>query len=684
MRKEPPISKIDLDMTNNCVLACDYCFRGEKNPRKLTWEVGSRAIDWLIEKSQNEKKLSVSLFGGEPLMEFKLIKQLVPYAKEKVAECGKTIHFTAVTNSVLVTDEIIEFFRKYDMTFHTSIDGGPETQDAHRHFPNGSGSSAVIEPNIKKILKYWPNRTARSTISSDVVHRWLEDVKYLVDLGYKRLAMILIPDQEWSDEQLEILKSQLRQISDFYIEQYRQGKPIYIKHIEDGMKAFINPTRRSSHCGAGRSLVLIRTDGSIYPCHRFGGEIDAESENKWCLGTIFDDFDHEKRQTLLNLDCRKHVKADCENCMAVHMCGISCIAINWSNFKDIYKPHPRQCKFNNLFAKEAMRVHYILDSERNKLFTEKFHPERLPKKRTTVQRKSGPSHMRSKINGPEAVFVMLGSGALSPCFMFNGKRQRSQIQLSVDQLKNTMKWATQTFSVPPNLFFLTDDEAKLDASIAKFLGNVPEQVLVPLMPLQRQKELQIPFSEHQAVIAANLTQLVAEKESISERSVIAHVAPDEIEQMSDLLVSIKDRIPQITLRLKSVHELTDAQIATYKDQLNTLRDVLRLESFIGLNGIRKLHLNGSNRQSHCPAGRQLITVGPDGLIYPCPTFYANGSSGRTIESLKPSKNGDFSILETKPGCVCDSEKCPGCEFIKLSNYENGTQICSIYKAEMVQ
>ena len=186
MRRNPPISKIDLDMTNNCVLACDYCFRGEKNPRKLTWEVGSRVIDWLIEKSQNEKKLSVSLFGGEPLMEFKLIKKLVPYAKKKVAEYGKSIHFTAVTNSVLVTDEVIEFFRKHNMAFHTSIDGGPQTQDAHRHFPNGSGSSAIIEPNIKKILKYWPNRTARSTISNDVVHRWLEDVKYLVDLGYRR------------------------------------------------------------------------------------------------------------------------------------------------------------------------------------------------------------------------------------------------------------------------------------------------------------------------------------------------------------------------------------------------------------------------------------------------------------------------------------------------------------------
>ncbi len=105
------LSTIDLDLTNNCVLACDYCFRGAKNQRRLDLETGKKAIDWFISESGSNKKLAVALFGGEPLMEFDLIKQLVPYAKEKAAKAGKSIHFSATTNCVLINDEMIEFFR---------------------------------------------------------------------------------------------------------------------------------------------------------------------------------------------------------------------------------------------------------------------------------------------------------------------------------------------------------------------------------------------------------------------------------------------------------------------------------------------------------------------------------------------------------------------------------------------
>ena len=186
-----PISTIDLDLTNNCVLACDYCFRGAKNQRRLTLETGKAAIDWFIKESGDQEKLTVALFGGEPLMEFELIKKLVPYAVEECEKVGKSIHFSATTNCVLINDEMIDFFKKYKMTFHTSIDGGPESQDKYRHFPNGKGSSEIVERNVRKVLSYSPGRTARMTVSNDTVHRWMDDVHYLVGLGYKNLAMIL-------------------------------------------------------------------------------------------------------------------------------------------------------------------------------------------------------------------------------------------------------------------------------------------------------------------------------------------------------------------------------------------------------------------------------------------------------------------------------------------------------------
>jgi uncharacterized protein len=675
------LNTIDLDLTNNCVLACDYCFRGAKNQRRLSLETGKAAINWFIRESGNNKKLSVALFGGEPLMEFELIKQLVPYAKEQAANAGKSIQFTATTNCVLINDEMIAFFRRYGMSFHTSIDGGPESQDMHRKFPSGKGSSAIVEPNIRKVLKYWPTRTARMSVSNDTVHRWMEDVRYLVGLGYKNLAMIPIPELQWTEEQFDIMQRELRKISDFYIERYRQGKPVHVKHLDDPIKSIVTPKRRKSHCGAGRGYVLVKTDGSLYPCHRFGGDIDAEGENqqKWKLGTIFDGWSGTKREELLGFDCRKHVKADCENCIAVHTCGTTCIAVSWSCFKDIYTPHPTQCRFTRLFFTEAMRVHYILDSEENREFIKKFHPERVKNKENTKGHHNT-NPVQARIQAPEAVFVMLSSRALSPCFMFNGDKHKTETKLSMEMLKSTFKWVTGKGASVPNLLFIADDSEKIDAPVAKFLEGIPEQILVPLVSRQRQKDLQIPFSEKQAVIASNLKQLLAEKAGICNRPVIAHVDHDEIDQLADMLLSVKDRIPQITLRLRNANQLNDNQIETYKKQLELAKEVLSLRTAMNLKDIGKVHLGGKNGVNSCPAGKQLITVGPDGKVYPCPAFFFNGQSDCSVDSLK-SLSCVFPSLETRTNCSCGSDQCPGCQFLKLSKYEQKEQICKIYKSE---
>lgn len=681
MRKKKPISTIDLDLTNNCVLACDYCFRGEKNRRHLTLETGKKAIDWFIKESGNRKKLMVALFGGEPLMEFELIKKLVPYAKDAAKAQGKSIHLSATTNCVLINDEKIAFWRKYGMTFHTSIDGGPESHDKHRKFPNGKGSSAIVEPNIKKVLKYWPNRTARMTVSNDNIHRWMEDVNYLVGLGYKNLAMIPVPELDWTEEHFEIMQQEMRKISDFYIERHRQGRPIYIKHIEGAMKGIIKPKRRKTNCGAGRGYVLIKTDGTIYPCHRFGGDIDAESQQKWKLGSIFDGWKGNKREELLDFDCRKHVKAECENCIAVHTCGTTCIAVSWACFGDIYKPHPNQCRFTKMYFDEAMRVHYILHTEENPSFMKKFYSNQAKRNSKNMKGRRDRSKSR-RIVLPEVIFMVLSSRALSPCFMFNGNKHKDETQLSMENLKSTLKWASRGGSLVPNLFFLVGGTEKLKTSIAKFLESFSEQILVPLVSLQRQKDLQIPFSEKQIAISSNLTQLVMEKENIHNRPIIAHIDHSEIEQMADMLLSIKDYIPQITLRLRNAHELNDDQIKMYQNQLNTLKDVLSLNDILKLGGISKIHSNRADGQHRCPAGRQLITIGTDGLAYPCPTFYRSGSNGRSLDSLKVS-SGQFSMVDTEPGCFCDSDKCPGCEFFKSTRQKEGQQICNVYKAELV-
>lgn len=252
--------------------------------------------------------------------------------------------------------------------------------------------------------------------------------------------------------------------------------------------------------------------------------------------------------------------------------------------------------------------------------------------------------------------------------MFNGDGHKDDIKLSVDKLKSALKWATQ--SSVPNLFFIADETEKLEPSVSAFLKSIPEQIIVPLVSLQRQEELQIPFSEKQTVVVCNLNRLITESGSIRKRSVIVHVNNDEIAQLADTLLSIKDMIPQITLRLRDAHKLDSKQIETYKKQLSIIRDVLSLRGELNLADINKIHVNGGNGQNHCPAGGKSVTVGPDGEFYACPAFFYAGMK-------------NFSKREKAECTICGSKVCPSCEFLASSDFQDRQQLCNLYQAEMV-
>lgn len=647
-KKRMPITTIDLDLTNNCILACDYCFRGAKNPRRLSLETGKAAMDWFIRQSQNQKKLSVALFGGEPLMEFELIKQLVPYAKEKAASAGKDIHFSATTNCVLINDEMIDFFRKYKMTFHTSIDGGPESHDKHRKFPNGKGTSEIVARNVKKVLKYWPNRTARMTVCNDNIRRWMEDTQYLVELGYKNLAMIPVPEQEWTEEQFAIMKQQLRKISDFYIEQYRKKNPIYIKHLDGALKGIASPFRRKAHCGAGRGYVLVKTDGTIYPCHRFGGDIDADSKQEWKLGSIYDGWNEERRDNLLSFDCRKHVKADCENCIAVHTCGTTCIAVSWSCFHDIYKPHPNQCRFTKMYFEEAMRVHYILESENNVLFIQKYHPSKKNNPQSGGRAAPGKAGVPGSRPGKTASFtkavntrtgsrrpvgtpgsrplimvmVSLTGDYVSPCYIYTG-HCCTQDKISVKQLRELFAWAAQQKPVMPQLFFMAG-YTPLDSEIESAIKEMADDIILPFMPLEKQEALNIPYSSKQIVASNSLMDYLIHKDHLKGRILILHVNKEEIGRLSAALKANTEQLSRVLIRPKDIHAFTDTDLDNYKAELKKLA-VLSLEknSTSDFDKFNILNLNLATDMNgqfpYCLVNKGIIVYGADGLLYACPS-----------------------------------------------------------------
>ncbi|MDI6784741.1 MAG: radical SAM protein, partial [bacterium] len=321
------VHSIDLDLTEDCCLRCTYCYKGDKLPKQMNLDIALRAIDWFIEASLDFKdELSVSFMGGEPLLRFDLIKELVPYGKRRARQFGKRMHFGCTTNMVLVNEEIIEFWKKWGMGFHTSIDGISEVQDTHRCFPNGQGSSAIIEKNVPLILNYRPSVAARATFCPDTVQHLYESALYFEKLGYRNIVFSPATNMEWNEEHFSILEDQLEKLSDFYLEKFRTGIEFSIHPLDNALRAIATPFRRKPHCGAGRGLVLIDTEGNIWPCHRWNG---YDTDKQWILGSIWGGFDDELRQAFLDFNCHYDVNADCEHCLAVNMCGAGCVAENW-------------------------------------------------------------------------------------------------------------------------------------------------------------------------------------------------------------------------------------------------------------------------------------------------------------------------------------------------------------------
>jgi len=386
------VTRLEIDLTEKCMLACPYCYRFKGGQQRgagnesMSWDVAKRAIDWLVEEAQDSKDIGFWFLGGEPLMEFDLIKQFTEYAEVAAKKANKPLRLGVTTNLVLVNDRVIDFFRAHKIRFNTSIDGAPATQDRWRIFPDGSGTSRVVVSKVRPILDYLPNTTARSTLDPEGVGNMFENVKYLIGLGYVHLAMMPVMEKEWTEEQYSTYAAELHKVGDFFIACYRRGRPFYFKQLNNALKGIALPRRRVNACGAGRALLCVDRQGRLWPCHRFPG---YDPEGTSVLGDIWNGLDDEKRRVYLELDCRYDVKGNCEQCIAVHACGVSCPATNYYLWRDISRPAPVHCRISEIAFREALRIHFVLTREENRAFLKDFYGDgrgERSKARPTVRR----------------------------------------------------------------------------------------------------------------------------------------------------------------------------------------------------------------------------------------------------------------------------------------------------------
>lgn len=337
------IKALCLHVAHTCNLNCSYCFasQGKYHGERavMSFEVGKRALDFLVENSGTRRNLEVDFFGGEPLMNFEVVKKLVAYARSIEKEKGKNFRFTLTTNGVLIDDDVIDFANKECSNVVLSLDGRKEIHDRFRVDFNGNGSFDKIIPKFQKLVKArdGKNYYMRGTFTH-ANPDFLEDIKVMLSLGFNELSMepVVCSEDDPSkldEKDIEIVKKQYEDLALLMLEKDKEGKPFTFYHYMIDLTGGPCIYKRISGCGSGTEYMAVTPWGDLYPCHQFVGE------EKYKLGDIYNGITNLDAQKEFS-DCNVYAREDCRDCWAKLYCSGGCAANAYhatGSVKGVYK-----------------------------------------------------------------------------------------------------------------------------------------------------------------------------------------------------------------------------------------------------------------------------------------------------------------------------------------------------------
>ncbi|MCD8217144.1 MAG: thioether cross-link-forming SCIFF peptide maturase [Clostridiales bacterium] len=328
-RRPTVVKALCLHIAHDCNLACRYCFaeEGEYHGRRalMDLETGKRALDFLIENSGHRRNLEVDFFGGEPLMNWDVVKELVAYGREQEKIHDKNFHFTLTTNGVLLNDEIMEFANREMSNVVLSIDGRKEVNDHMRPFRKGQGSYDLIVPKFQKFAE--SRHQDKYYVRGTYTHYNLdfsEDVLHLADLGFQQISVepVVTEDSEayaLREEDLPKLFSEYDKLAAEMVRRNAEGRGFNFFHFMIDLEGGPCVAKRLSGCGSGTEYLAVTPWGDLYPCHQFVGNEDFLMGNVWDGVTRTDIRDEFKC-------CNVYAKEKCRNCFARFYCSGGCAA----------------------------------------------------------------------------------------------------------------------------------------------------------------------------------------------------------------------------------------------------------------------------------------------------------------------------------------------------------------------
>lgn len=348
-----------LHIAHDCNMCCKYCFAGEgeySGDRSLmSFEVGKRALDFLIEQSGSRKNLEVDFFGGEPLLNFDVVKQLVAYARSIEKEKGKNFRFTLTTNGVLLNDEVMEWANKECYNVVLSLDGRKETNDRMRRTRNDKGTYDLILPKFQKMAK--ERNQQGYYIRGTYTHYntdFANDILHLADLGFEQLAMepvVTDPKMDYALQESDIpkLKDQYDLLAKEMCKRNREGKGFTFFHYMIDLEGGPCIYKRISGCGVGTDYMAVTPWGGLYPCHQFVGD------EKFLLGNVFDGVKNTDIVNEFKL-CNVYSREACQDCFAKLYCSGGCSANAYHTTGKITGTCDMSCELHRKRVENAIMI----------------------------------------------------------------------------------------------------------------------------------------------------------------------------------------------------------------------------------------------------------------------------------------------------------------------------------------
>ena len=326
---------LTLHLTDNCNMDCSYCIR-EKCPKDMSEEVLIKACDLAFSKGQ---RAGLCFFGGEPLLKKDLIYKALDYCEEKSREKAMRFDCKMTTNGTLLDEKFLERARKAKMGIGLSFDG--TAQDVCRFFVGGEATSKVVEEKAKLLLKYMPDSMALATIAPQAVPYYADSVKYLHDLGFKRVSFVIAYGKKvnWTEEDLDLLREQLEKTALYLKQLFINKERFYMSAFNAKISDCIRGQNSAERCHLGVRQMPVTPSGELYPCTSF------INDKAYCLGNVFDGLDDAK---IIAMAKKEATPETCIGCDLVKRCTNSCGCANRMNTGDENKVSPLQCTYERM------------------------------------------------------------------------------------------------------------------------------------------------------------------------------------------------------------------------------------------------------------------------------------------------------------------------------------------------